>query len=96
MIVLGHEFQNFPSEPYKVFKMKSVPGQDNRNIVKWILSGKSRSHAPIQRQKTYQVPGGMLQGLHNPLQRQESLTVGGPNPQETHLMPGKYSIFSNF
>ena len=37
LVVLGHEFQNFPSETYKVFKVKSQPGQDNRNIVKWIL-----------------------------------------------------------
>ena len=47
LVVLGHEFQNFPSETYKVFKInKSTPG-DNRNIVKWIISGKSKSQTNV-------------------------------------------------
>ena len=47
LVVLGHEFQNFPSETYKVLKInKSTPG-DNRNIVKWIVSSKSKSQTNV-------------------------------------------------
>ena len=51
LVLLGHEFQNFPSEVSKVFKIRSPT---DRNIVKWLLQGrKPMAHqVVVQKQKT--------------------------------------------
>ena len=76
LVLLGHEFQNFPSEVSKVFKMRS---NLDRNIVKWMLQGRKTTFAAAQKGKglvaqhqIYSLQGG--QQVFN-LHREESLQV---------------------
>jgi len=46
LVLLGHEFQNFPSDVNKNFKVRSTA---DHNIVKWLLQG--RKVLPVASQK---------------------------------------------
>lgn len=50
LVLLGHEFQNFPAEVSKIFKIRQPT---ERNIVKWMLQGRKASmhHVVVQKHK---------------------------------------------
>ena len=48
LVLLGHDFQNFPSEVSKVFKLRS---NLDRNIVKWMLQGRKTNFIGGQKGK---------------------------------------------
>ena len=75
LVLLGHEFQNFPLEVKKVFKLRSP---NERNIVKWMLQGrKAGGHIGhklkqgLSSNQVYTITGGP----QHQLQRDESLQL---------------------
>ena len=77
--------------------MFKVRARHNKNIVKWILQGrKAAPHAALQKQKTLSAAAHQMYTFHGAnvqLHRTDSMQVCNGGSHETHLLPGKYSIF---